>query len=155
MPRSTPALQQALYVRDVIQQETPRTTAPMLAAFFKTLLIIMMVFVGGLVLSGYVRLYLFDQFQDEGLNTLTAISTSLLTLTLTYWASRWAERRFQGWYKLRQGIALVGRVRALDAAIEAVEQDNPAADDAALEARTQAAWDTYTHFVNTLNQASS
>lgn len=139
--RST--LEQALYVREVIQQETSRTTAPMLAAFGKTLVVTLIVFLVVLFIGGYLRLYLDSQFEDQGLNTLTAVSTSLLMLALTYWTAKWAEGRFHGWARLRLGMALVSRVRALEVAIEG-SRNGQQVTRADLEDAAASAWAAYT-----------
>jgi hypothetical protein len=145
MPTTEQALHRAQAIRDAISQDTARTTLPLLAAFFKTLLLPLLMFMVVAAGSGYVRVYLDAEFQDESLNTLTAISTSLLTLALAWWALRRAEGRFGGVAAFRRMMAVLGGVRALELAIEAAQAGSP--DPAELDATARQSWQTYEQFV--------
>lgn len=141
-----PAVTHAQHTRERIAQDTPRTTGPLLARLSKTLLPALLVFVVTMLASGYLRVYLDAEFQDSGLNTLTAISTSLLILVLTWAALRWTESRFQGIGGMRRMGRMVTQMRLLERGIENADT----ADEAMLDELDQLAgqtWQDYQVFV--------
>lgn len=149
MPTVTEILAYAAQVKAAIAQDTPRTTMPVLSALFKTLLLPLFVFIVTMLASGYLRVYFDAEFQSPSLNTMTAISTSLLILVFTWLAFRWSQARFGGLSAFNGMLRVVGSVRALElATTHAAETD----DEAIITVQQTAdeAWRTYKDFVRHL-----
>lgn len=139
------AVERAQRVLETISQDTSRTTGPLLRRLVLTLLPPLGVFLLVMIASGYLRVYLESEYQDSGLNTLTAISTSLLTIAVAWWTIRWTERRFGGMRSLRQLLHVVGSARLLEREI-AADQDDPTN----LEAQALQTWEDYRALVDDL-----
>ncbi len=146
MDTRTNSIAYAQRVKDAISADTSRTTLPVLSALFKTLVLPLIVFVITMLISGYMRVYFDMQFQQSTLNTLTAISTSLLILVFTWFAFRWSQARFGGLSAFGEMIRVVGGVRALELAV-ASASDGDAEAIAILHQSADDAWQTYKDFV--------
>lgn len=146
MDTRTHSIAYAQRVREAISADTSRTTLPVLSALFKTLVLPLIVFVITMLVSGYMRVYFDMEFQDSTLNTLTAISTSLLILVFTWFAFRWSQARFGGLSAFSEMIRVVGSVRALELAV-ANAGDQDAESLTMLRQSADDAWQTYKDFV--------
>ncbi|MBZ0293409.1 MAG: hypothetical protein K8L99_12655 [Anaerolineae bacterium] len=131
-------------ILDAISQDSSRTTGPLLRRLTLTLLPPLVLFLITMIAGGYLRVYLELEFQDSSLNTLTAISTSLLTLVVAWWAIRWTENRFHGLKSLRQLIQVLGSARVLE---REMTSQSPGMDT---EADAAQAWQDYCVFVENL-----
>ncbi len=92
------------------------------------------------------RTYVATQYNDSSLNTTSLISSVFLMVMATFFAWRWAEKRFGG-------VALIGRLLGVSAAVLKVERQIDTAkqnnqlmpeDAAEIERLSYAAWDVYT-----------
>jgi TM2 domain-containing membrane protein YozV len=96
-----------------------------------------LVFVVALLVSGYTRLYADQTFQNDGLSVLTAFTTTILTLTLTWYAWKWSEKRFGGWANMRLMFSLLRSMARLEENLAAAQKTPE------LDAAAQKAWDAY------------
>ncbi len=126
-------------VYDRITADARRTNGPLLRRCALTIAPPFVVFVLAGAASAFLRTYFAAQFNDPGLNTLTFISTTLLTLALTWWAWRYCERRFGGLRALRLMFEVLRGMSALETGFKAADRGEalPLAEAAD---RTQAAW---------------
>jgi hypothetical protein len=146
---SPTSLERARVTRDAIAGDTRRTNGPIFAAMARTLLPTLLTFLIALTVSGYARAYVAGQFGDPGLTSLTALSTTLAVLAVSWLVFRGAERRFGGMVAFRGMFAVVLRIAALDRAIEAAQRTDDPDDDTLLTAADEA-WQTYNALLNRL-----
>lgn len=127
-------------VYDSIAADTRRTNGPMLRRMVLTIAPPFIVFLLAGFVSSFVRGYFNAQFADEGLNTLTFVSTTLLTLALVWWTWKYCERRFGGLRAMRLMFEVLRGMNALETGLKAA-QDGEALplDDAASD--TWSAWE--------------
>jgi hypothetical protein len=126
-------------VYDTIAADTRRTNGPMLRRIVLTIVPPFVVFVLAGAASTFLRTYFAAQFNDPGLNTLTFISTTLLTLALTWWTWKYCERRFGGLRVLRLMFEVLRGMSALETGFKAAARGEALPLDEAAD-RTQAAW---------------
>ena len=130
---------------EAIRRSSRRLTGSMMLILFKTFAVPLVVFVVTWVIGGYLRSYVEVNFRDASLTTLTTVSTSLLSLGLTWAAWRWSEKRYGG-LKLVRGLGRVSQaVLRVEQAIEATRKTQiPAPEDLTeIDRLAHAAWDTY------------
>jgi hypothetical protein len=144
-------LQHARSVRDAIAQNTPRMSAPIIRTLLRTAVVPFVVFVVTTLASGYARLYVDNTFQDNNLSLLTAFSTSLLILVLTWRAWQWSERRSEGWANVRGMFALLRKVVRLEDALRAAEKGNTSPLDPELNQAADEAWEACVALAHRLN----
>ncbi len=138
------SLENAQQIYDTISQNTPRLSRPLLFKLAQSALVPFLVFTISMVISAYARQYVDFTFQDDNLSLLTAFSTSLLTLVLTWRAWQWSERRFNGWANMRRMFSVVSSVARLEKALQGDDQVE-------LDAAAQSAWSAYTLLAQALN----
>ncbi len=130
---------------EAIRRSSRRLSLPIMWILLKTFAVPLAVFVVVWIVSGTLRSYLDAAYQDASLNTMTNLSTTLVTLALTWAAWRWSEKRFGG-LKLIRGLVRVSQsVLRVERAIEATRQTQiPAPEDLTeIDRLAHAAWDTY------------
>lgn len=126
-------------VYDAVAADTRRANGPMLRRIALTIVPPFTVFVLAGAASNFLRAYFAAQFGDEGLNTLTFISTTLLTLALTWWAWKFCERRFGGLRALRLMFELLRGMSALETGLKAAERGEALPLDE-VASGTESAW---------------
>lgn len=130
---------------EAIRRSSRQLTGSIMLILLKTFAVPLIVFVVTWVIGGYLRSYVDANFRDASLTTLTTISTSLVSLGLTWAAWRWSEKRYSG-LKLVRGLGRVSQsVLRVERAIEATRQTQiPAPEDLTeIDRLAHAAWDTY------------
>lgn len=126
-------------VFDAVAADARRANGPLLQRMVLTMMPPFVVFVLAGTASNALRAYFAALFGDEGLNTLTFISTTLLTLALTWWAWQFCERRFGGLRALRLMFEVLRSMSALESGLQAAERGaTPPLDRIAVS--TAAAW---------------
>ncbi|MGQ9888471.1 MAG: hypothetical protein ACUVSX_08285 [Aggregatilineales bacterium] len=126
-------------VFDAVAADAHRANGPILRRVVLTVVPPFAVFALSGAASSALRTHFAAQFGDEGLNTLTFISTTLLTLALTWWAWQFCERRFGGLRALRLMFEVLRGMSALETGLKAAERGQQLPLDEAA-AGTAAAW---------------
>jgi hypothetical protein len=130
---------------EAIRRSSRQLTVPVILILFKTFAVPLAVFIAVWIASGSLRNYLDVAYSDPTLNTMTNLSTTILTLALTLAAWRWSEKRYGG-LKLVRGLGRVSQsVLHVERAIEATRQTQiPAPEDLTeIDRLAHIAWDTY------------
>jgi hypothetical protein len=130
---------------EAIRRSSRRLTFPIMLILFKTFAVPLAVFVVVWIAGGSLRSYLDTAYNDPTLNTMTNLSTTILTLALTLLAWRWSEKRFGGLKLLRSLGRVSQSVLRVERAIEATRQTPiPAPEDLTeIDRLAHATWDTY------------
>jgi hypothetical protein len=130
-----------------IRASSRRLSIPILMVIVKTFAVPFLAFIALLIMGGYFRAFMNNQFQDVGVNSTAQFAAALLTVAGTVIAWRWAERRFGGLTLVRRLATVSRAVLRVEQAIESARsQSTPAADDLArIDALANEAWDTYLH----------
>lgn len=131
-------------VYDAIAADTHRANGPLLRRIVLTIVPPFAAFVLVGAASAFLRTYFAAQFNDPGLNTLTFISTTLLTLALTWWAWKYCERRFGGLRALRLLFEVLRGMSALETGLQAADRGEALPLGAAAD-RTQDTWARLLH----------
>lgn len=130
---------------EAIRRSSRQLTGSIMLILLKTFAIPLAVFIAVWIVSGTIRSYLDTTYQDASLNSITNLSTTVVTLALTLLAWRWSEKRYGG-IKLIRGLGRVSQsVLRVERAIEATRQTQiPAPEDLTeIDRLAHAAWDTY------------
>lgn len=135
----------AQHIHDTIASNTQRLSGPILRRLLQSAVLPLVVFIITMLLSSYARQYVDMSFASSNLNLLTAISTSLLILVLTWKAWQWSERRFSGWASVQRMFGVVSSVARLEKAL------SNETSHVELDAAAQSAWDAYTSLAQFLN----
>jgi hypothetical protein len=126
-----------------IKSSTRRLTVPILVKLARTVLPPYLVFMALWVLGSYARGYVADSFNDSSLNTLTAFTTGLLLLVLTWATARWTERRYGGFALLGRLFGISRSVLTVEQAIDAARTNPSPEAIRAVHAQVQEAWASY------------
>lgn len=130
---------------EAIRRNSRRLTIPIMLILLKTFAVPLAIFIAVWIASGSLRSYLDAAYSDPTLNTMTNLSTTVVTLVLTLVAWRWSEKRYGG-LKLIRGLGRVSQsVLRVERAIEATRQTQiPAPEDLTeIDRLAHNAWDTY------------
>jgi hypothetical protein len=126
-----------------IKSNTRRLTVPILVKLLRTVLPPYLVFMALWVAGSYARSYVANTFNDSSLNTLTALTSGLVLLALTWAAARWTERRFGGFALLGRLFGISRSVLTVEQAIDAAKGNPSQEAIRAVHAQVQTAWEGY------------
>jgi hypothetical protein len=126
-----------------IKGSTRRLTMPILGKLVRTALPPYLVFMACWVVGSYAREYVANSFNDNSLNTLTAFTSGLVLLGLTWSAARWTERRYGGFALLGRLLGISRSVLTVEQAIDAARANPSPEAIRAVHAQVREAWTSY------------
>jgi hypothetical protein len=130
-----------------IRASSRRLSIPILMVIVKTFAIPFLAFIALLIVGGYFRAFMNNQFQDAGVNSSAQFAAALATVAGTVITWRWAERRFGGLALVRRLATVSRAVLRVEQAIESARAQPSIAPDelARIDVLANEAWDTYQH----------
>ncbi len=130
-------------IQETISKDIRRTLGPLRGRVVGSMLIPLLVFMGLMIGSGYVRVWVAATFEANSLNLTTAISTSLVVIVVATSVLQRLEKRYRGWAALRGLVTTLAHLSRLETAIRN-EADG-------LEDLADVAWAAYQSYLTILD----